>query len=362
MTRAATRLLFTLILTGATPSAAFAAGVAPASASPEQRNQAQSHFQRGKQLYREKRFEEALVEFMASLDIVASPNARLYVARCHREMGHLGDAYVEFVRTTTEARENARKAARYAKTAGAALTEVQTIERKLGFLQVNVKHAEDGTRLLIGANEVNKSGWGEPMPMEPGTAEIVLESPSRGPLKETVTIAPGEKKVISFDAASAPSRGPSPPAQAADDPAADEPSSSPPSADEAASRREPSTRDTSLRTAAYVAGGVSAVGWVTFAIAGIAATATYNAVDAACHGGPCPESMRSEITRGKTEVTITNVGLAVGIVGLAASAGSLLAFTLSAPKTSQEKGQPAASGASVDLVLRSNWVGMRSEF
>jgi hypothetical protein len=385
MTRAATSLLFTLILTGATPRAAFAAGVAPASASPEQRNQAQSHFQRGKQLYGETRFEEALVEFTASLDIVASPNARLYVARCHREMGHLVDAYVEFVRTATEARENARKAARYAKTAGAALTEVQYVEPKLGFLQVNVKHADDGTRLLIGANEVSKSGWGEPMPMQPGTAEIVLESLSRGPLKETVTIAPGATKVISFDAGSAPSLGPSPPAQAADNPAAengvparlrsdvvvqirrllhaaDEPPSSPPAEDEAPPSNKPSMRDTSLRTAAYVAGGVSAAGWVTFAIAGIAASSTYKDLDAGCQSGPCPESRRSEITRGKTEVTITNVGLAVGIVGLAAGAGSLLAFTLSAPKKSHDMGQTAAPGASVDLVLKSNWVGMRSEF
>jgi hypothetical protein len=110
-----------------------------------------------------------------------------------------------------------------------------------------------------------------------------------------------------------------------------------------------------------VAGGIGAAGLLTFAIAGIAANSTYNDLDAACRGGPCPASNQSEISRGKTEQTIANVGLVVGGVGLAAGA---TLFILSAPHKSKNhgKGQAAAPGASMDLVLKPSWAGIRGQF
>src|SRR5580765_8558093 len=92
----------------ASASSARATGVDPAVATPVQREQAQGRFARGKQLFAAKKYQEALVEFRGSHDIVSSPNARFYVARCYRELGQFVAAYAELGRVLAEANEHAR--------------------------------------------------------------------------------------------------------------------------------------------------------------------------------------------------------------------------------------------------------------
>src|ERR1700730_10725219 len=89
-----------LVLLQGTP--ARADGVTPATATPVQREQAQARFLRGKELMGKRRYEEALAELRASREIVASPNARLEVARCLLAMGNAVAAYAEFGRTAIE--------------------------------------------------------------------------------------------------------------------------------------------------------------------------------------------------------------------------------------------------------------------
>ena len=106
-------------------------GVDPLSATPVQREQAQGRFLKGKELYDEGKFEEALAEFMASRGIVASPNARLYRARCLRELKRYVEAYTQFGRTMVEALELAKLEVRYARTADAATRERAELHQKL---------------------------------------------------------------------------------------------------------------------------------------------------------------------------------------------------------------------------------------
>jgi hypothetical protein len=105
-------------VTTRSPSA-DAQGVAPAEATAEQRDQAQDHFTRAREQYGAGKLEEALASFKASLDVVASPNTRLYVARCLRELGRLAPAYVEYQHTADDAKSDAR----YDKTRAAAIEE-----------------------------------------------------------------------------------------------------------------------------------------------------------------------------------------------------------------------------------------------
>ena len=78
---------------------------------------------KGKQKYDGGDYKSALEEFQGSLDIVQSPNTRLYVARCYREMGRLVEAYVELGRTAVEAKEHATVDNRYDKARDAATAE-----------------------------------------------------------------------------------------------------------------------------------------------------------------------------------------------------------------------------------------------
>lgn len=269
---------------------AGAAGVDPAHATPAEREQAQARFTVGRQLYEEGKYEESVSSFRASNEIVASPNARLYLARALRESGKYADAYTEFARTEADAA--AHRDHKYDKAGDASAAERKSLETKVGFVSVQVEHATAGTTVKVGGAEVGRDAWGERAPVMPGKTEVVVETPPQAPLNKSVDVAAGERKVVVVDAAGASASGS--PAPAPD--------------------------RTKLRTYAYVAGGVGAVGLVTFAIAGILANGTYSDLQARCGAEPCPASMSGDISRGKTEQTLANVGLVFGILGVGVGA------------------------------------------
>jgi hypothetical protein len=306
---------------GLFPLSAGATGVDPASASPAQREQAQARFTSGRELYDAGKYDESVASFRASNDIVASPNARLYLARALRESGKLVDAYAEFARTEAEATSHADH--KYDKAAEASATERKALREKLGFVSVQIDHPSEGTTLKVGGTEISHDSWSEPAPVMPGKTQVVVETPPQAPVTQSVDVAAGERKTVSIDAAGGS------PAEVA---------STPPDGDH-----------TKLRTYAYVAGGVGAVGLLTFAVAGIFANTTYSDLKTSCGAGPCPASMSSEVSKGKTEQTLANIGLVVGILG--AGVGATL-YVLSMPKS---KTQTA-------LVLSPACTGLRGSF
>src|SRR5258708_5855936 len=115
---------------------ALADGVLPAAATPVQREQAQARFLRGKELMAKKHYDEALSEFRASREVVASPNSRLELARCLLAMGKAIAAYAELGRTAVEAKELTTQDNRYQRAYDAAKAERAEIEAKLGFVSL----------------------------------------------------------------------------------------------------------------------------------------------------------------------------------------------------------------------------------
>jgi hypothetical protein len=296
-----------LALASAT-SSALAAGVSPTKATPAQRELAQKRFLRGKELQGAGKCDAALAELQASLDVVASPNTHLVIARCQREVGKLVVAYVELGRVAVEAKELAAEDARYEKTAEAANAERADLALKVGFVEVKIANADPNATLRVAGEEVARSGWGEPFPVMPGDTEAVLEAPGRGPVRKSAAVAAGQRVALELDGAEG---APPPPPSVA-----------------AVKVTTASSSPSSLRPLAYVAGGVAVVGLGTFAVAGLLSRGTYSDLESGCPGGACPRDRESDISRGKTEQAIANVGLAIGLVG--AAAGVSL-FILSRP-------------------------------
>jgi hypothetical protein len=309
-------------------------GVLPAMATPVQREQAQSRFLRAKELMAKKQYDQALLEFRASHDIVGSPNTRLEISRCLRAMGRLVGAYAELGRTAIEAKELVAQDNRYQRAYDAATAERADIQPQLGFVSLTIQNPSDGTTVSVGGEELRRAAWSEPAPAVAGSAEVVVQTPGHLPIKRSVSLAAGQRMSLTVDAQSGPLEG------AASVPA--EPPPEPP---------RPPAQPVPLRTWAYVAGGIGAAGLVTFGVAAIMAKSTYDDLGSACNGGPCPPSKADEISSGKTQQTIANVGLVVGIVGVAAGA---TLFVLSMPK-----GAPAPNAA---LVMSPGWMGIRGSW
>jgi hypothetical protein len=308
---------------------ALADGILPPEATPVQREQAQARFQRGKDLMGRKSYDEAIGEFRASHDIVASPNARLEVARCLVATGKLVAAYAEYGRTSVEAKELIAQDKRYQLAYDSATAERADLQPKLGFVTLTIQNPSDATRVVVGGEELRRAAWAEPAPVAAGTTEIVVTTPGHADVARSVTLDAGASTALTIDAQSG----------AADAPAAVAIAEPPPVALEP--KRVP------LRTWAYVAGGVGVAGIGTFALFGALAHSSFTDLQSACGAGPCPASKADEISSGKTKQTIANVGLAVGLVGLAA--GTTL-FVISLKKGT------ASPGAAV--LVSPTWVGV----
>lgn len=318
--RASGTLLLSLALAIAAPSTALAAGVSPAKATPVQREQAQRRFIKGRTLYTSKKYEAALTELNASLDIVASPNTRLYIARTLRDMGKLVPAYVELGRAAVEANELVRDDARYEQAATAARDERAQLEPKLAFLEVTVAHPAPDTTLRVSGDEVRRGGWAEPVPVVPGEVTVVAETPGRPPVTQQITVRAAEHKQVAIDAGVEPTPVP------------------------AAQPTIVETKASAMRPLAWATAGVAVAGLATFVVAGTMANGTYSDLEKACGTGPCPAGHAGDVSAGKTQQALANVGLGVFAVFGAASA---TLFIISMPKKNSAQGRTSAPTARV---------------
>jgi hypothetical protein len=314
-------------------TSAFAAGADPASATPVEREQAQSLYAKGRELYAAQRFPEALDAFGASLEIVASPNTRLYAARAEREMGRTLEAYADFGRTVVDAREKAGDDSRYARTAAAALEEREALGRTIGFIMVRVEGAGDRPALFVNGHPVSRAGWDEPIPVASGANEVVVESEGQR-MRLAMTLAPGESRAVTFDAESGAELRSAP--LAAPTPAAPPAPPTPTPTPTAMTSRPPTPTQTPTpsgppyRAIGVGLTGAGALGLGTFAVAGLLARGTYADLAASCNG-PCRAAQKGEVDRGRAEQTVANAALAVGVVALGAG---VTLFVLGSAKSS----------------------------
>jgi len=329
-------LLCTVVLASAP---ALAAGVDPANATPVQREQAQTHFLKGKASFDRNDMPGALEEFRASLEIVASPNARLYVARTLREMGRLVEAYAEFGRTAAEAKEKEREDGRYGKAAEAALAERAAIAPQIGFVQLNIKNATDATAVTVAGSPLIRAGWSDPVPVKPGDVEVEVVTPGVLPIRKTLKMTAGQKTPLDIDAGVGGTGDASNPV-APLKPVEEHPTNS-------------HAGKGWMLPAAIAGGGVGVIGFAIFIGAGVASQSTYDDLKKQCGTSSCPSSLAGEVSSGKTQQAVANTGLVIGLLGLAAGATFFTLWIL--PSKSQ-------SQASASLVIGPSSLGLAGTF
>ncbi len=316
---------------GTVSSTAHAAGVDPAVATAVQREQAQSRYVRGKKKFDDNDYPGALEEFHASLEIVASPNARLYAARALQKMGRLVEAYAEFGRTAVEAKEHEHEDGRYAKAGDAAAAERKLLIGKLGFVDIKVSNANDETRLTVGGVDVKPAAWQEPLPVMPGDVDVEVDTPNIAPVRSHAHVAAGAHVALTLDAGAS--------GVTANAPALAETS---PDAKSSMKWALPAT---------IAAGGVAVAGLITFTVAGALSLGTYSSLKGFCGTAACPPSKASDVSRGQTQQAVANVGLGIAIVGVVATG---VFFTLYL--TSKDAHAPTA------VYVSPNEVGVRGTF
>lgn len=279
--------------------AALALASAPAS-SQDNTAFAQQRFTRGAGLYEQRSFGPALDEFRASLALYGSPNTRLYVARCLRELGRLDEAISEFERSMREAADRAPTDPRYSATRDAAQTEMLAIEPQVGRLTLTIPDPPAGVVMRVNDREIPREALGVAFPVMPGRLRIVVESMETETATREAEVAAGREVTVGVVLQRRPQR----PGGQAELQRPVLPVASP-------------SRGFS-RNWSWVGFGVGAAGLIGFAAFGASANGIFSDLQTRCGNTTCPPSEQGSVNQGRTFTTAANVSLGVGIAGVVA--------------------------------------------
>jgi hypothetical protein len=291
---------------------------------------AREYFAKALDLFKGKKYTQAMEQFRLSYAASPSPNSHLYIARCTAQLGETRAAWLEFDKVVDEAAARMISEDKYRATWDSAKLERDEIGQRLGLVTITVAHADPASAVHVGVYPVSPDRWGRPFPVEPGTYDARVETPNRPPVRSLLVIGAGEKRALTLDVATAPAPvavAPPPPASS-------------------------SGRMGPLRIAGIAVTAVGVVGFGMFAGGGFTSKSTYSTLTTECGtGGGCGgKNVSSEVSKGKTEQAVANAGLVLGAVGVAAG---VTLIVLSTRRGRSDAGRPSA-----DLVVGPSWAGV----
>lgn len=305
-----------LALSGAATSVA-----ATASAQSANEAAAQVRFQRGRDLFVANDFNGALTEFRAANQLVGSPNTRLYIARCLRGLGRLGDAYIEFQRAGAEAADRAVNEPRYAASRDAARQEMDALRPQIGNLTLHAPHAPEGIEVRVAGMVVPTAMLDVAMPTTPGNVEVTATAPGRLPFRQEAAVRASSTTELSIEMRVDPNYVP---------PANNGNSNT--NTNNQNTQNGGNETPTTPRLVRVSEGGGARIGGFVVAAVGLGglgafigfatmANSRFASLQSVCGtNGPCPDTAahRANIDEGEMFQTAANIGLIAGGVALVA--------------------------------------------
>ena len=329
-------LIVLCALAATTP--ARADGVAVEDANAKQNDAMERKLAEGKKLLTKGKFDEALAKFREAHAIVASPKATIMIATAQRDTGELVTAHAEYTKAVEEARAAIKTDPKYEATLAEAQKELENLEGVLGKLVIKLIHAPAGTEVTVDGQPIEAAKLSSPLLVAPGGIDVVATAPDGRVARRLASVTAGQSAKVELafarDAEPATFFG------------AESAESSESKDDDAPQTKKTDSGD-GISPLVWVAGGVGVAGIATFAITGSMANSKYDDLEKACPDAQCPPDRQGDIDDGKRLQTIANVGLAVGVVGIATGA-ALLVFGGSKSDEPKKK-----AGAELGLGYRS---------
>lgn len=165
------------------PSAAWAQGQGDG-VSDEDRAAAQVLFDEGQAFREQEKWAEAAKKFEASQRLDPSVGTQLNLALCFEKLGRTASAWINYHEVSQISSD---------RRAGFAKEQADRLEPNLVMLHLKIKRRIPGMRVTRGDEVMEEPTWNEPVPVDPGTYDIVVKAPGHLPWRETVELtAKGE--------------------------------------------------------------------------------------------------------------------------------------------------------------------------
>ncbi len=282
------------------PSVALAQSPPSAAATPAA-VAAQGRFDRGRTLFQQDHFAEALPEFRASLELFRSPNTRLYVGLCLQRLNRFAEAFAELSRTAAEAGDLVATDRRYEGARDLARRSLAEVEPRVAQLSVRVVDPPPGVTVHVGSTTLDAAALGVAIPFDPAEVTVVAEAPGFLPSRQSVRLTPGGRASIELAMRRAPvTANVAPPVTG--------PGENVP----------PPARGGGVRVAGFVVAGVGVASLAVFGVLGGMASSQYNDLSRVCPVRACGPAQVADIDSGVGLTTGANVMLGVGIVAVVA--------------------------------------------
>lgn len=156
-------------------------------------------FEQGKKAYEGKDWAGALTAFQASLELLPSPNTRLYIARCQRELGRIASAHTTYELAIREAKDRIAVTGekRYAATIEAATDESAQLAPRIPYLTIAVPEVvPDGLELQLDGKALARSAWGVAIAVDPGSHRVTASGRRLVPFNAEVKLGETEKRTV----------------------------------------------------------------------------------------------------------------------------------------------------------------------
>ena len=316
----------------ASPLDARATGRPVAQATAGDKQQAQKAYVAALANYKKGHLEDALSGFRASYDVVASPNSHIMVVNVLVDLGRSAEAYTEAELVAEEATASGPDYKAAADAARASMTKLLT---HIGLLTIDIDKSASATALRVNDRSIEPARWSTPVAVAPGKVTVELTT-ARGVESKHLEMAAFSVETVKLGAPA--------------------PTAVPPASAVAATSNAVPT----MRVAGFAAGGIGALGLVTFAVLGSMSSSTFDDLEQSCKGGVCPASRAGDIDGGRSQQTVANIGAAVGALGLAA--GITLVTLSYTSRSKADDGATPASSATVHASLGLGSVALRGSF
>jgi hypothetical protein len=152
---------------------------------------AQQRYDEGLRAYEANEPEAALAHFRASLAMARSPNTRLMVAHCLRNLGRAAEAFMEYELTQREAADRVEREPRFEATLEAAEREIETLAPRVGRIRVRMNERPPGLEISIGDRRLPAEAIDVAVPVDVGTAVVRASAPGYESAEREIEISAG---------------------------------------------------------------------------------------------------------------------------------------------------------------------------